>query len=608
MMSNDNTRFCILFRFFIFGFFILSFSPACLKADDLDPEEEQGIPHEVVKKLNKNVKGLKGLAEACVQADSIAIFDLEYIEDGSVLYWLSMEKVGDIELYSEIVSQEFSVPELSMVLEGGVFFWTVNGICLTDLDGAPLEVNGKNKPEFYMDNESIFCKVNNSIVWEFAVTRADYLARDVFFDYDVDNSAFNVRLSSGFRTSIPTISVFHLLEEKVLEQSYYKDVFLDAGIAMASRKTLAAAEYLGLSLEGVSLPYSNATTSDRQIQRAIISGDSNDLNGRLLYPDGQPRYRLLFVNGGNSTSHGQSLGTTGLANIRCFVENGGSYVGTCAGAFLASNGYDGRINYPNYLSIWPGMMRHSGLRNVRTGMFIEKNSPLLDYYDFGGDQYVENIRHNLGGYPESFPLRTEILARFDYPNNSKVHRKPSIWAYKDSQYSGRIVMEASHPEEVADGERRDLTAAMMKYAMDGRGVASLKGFLKNGDVRLMDKSTADKSPTYTRIGDLQTHHFATYIPPDAKNIRVAVNSPSDCDLALMMNQKTYAFSKMAEYRSSVPGARQQLDFLSIREGIWYISVQCLTTVTVKETDYGQEYGGNLEVLNGIPYQISISWE
>ena len=37
-------------------------------------------------------------------------------------------------------------------------------------------------------------------------------------------------------------------------------------------------------------------------------------------------------------------------------------------------------------------------------------------------------------------------------------------------------------------------------------------------------------------------------------------------------------------------------------------VQCLTTVTVKETDYGQEYIGKTEVLNGVPYKISISWE
>ena len=76
----------------------------------------------------------------------------------------------------------------------------------------------------------------------------------------------------------------------------------------------------------------------------------------------------------------------------------------------------------------------------------------------------------------------------------------------------------------------------------------------------------------------------------------------------MKSQDSYAFSDIAEYRSSFPGANQTLSFSSIREGLWFIGVQCLTTVTVKETDYGQEYSGKTEVLNGIPYKISISWE
>ena len=598
-----------LFRTLVFSSFILPFLPSCLKAENLNPEGEQVVsPYEVIYKLNKNVEGLKRLAEACMKADSVAIFDIEYNEDGSVLYLLSMEDSGDIKLYSEIVSSEMSVPELSMSKIGDEFFWIINGAYLTDSDGTKVSVAGMAKPVFSMDDESIYCKVNNSIVGHFPITRADYLARDVFLDYDIDNSAFNLRLSSGYRTTLPTISVFHLLEEKVINQSYYKDVFLDAGIGLTSRKTLAAAISLNLSLECICFSRSKPTTKESSLQTAIVCGDSSDSNGRLLYPDGQPRYRLLFVNGGSSRTHGQSLGKKGLENMRLFVRNGGSYVGTCAGAFLASNGYDGRANYPYYLSIWPGMIQGTGLENIYTGMFIEKASSLLQYYDYGGDHYVDNIRHNTGGYPDSFPLRTEILARYDYPKNSIVHRKPSIWAYKDSYYGGRVVMEGSHPEEVKEGERRDLTAAMMLYAMDGVGVVSLKGFLKNGVERVMDKTTEDKSPSYTRIGDLQTHHFAAYIPPDAKNIRVEVDSPSNCDFALMMNQKTYAFSGTAEYRSSIPGPRQQLVFPTIREGIWYISVQCLTTVTVKETDYGQEYTGKTEVLNGIPYHVLIRWE
>ena len=575
----------------------------------LDPGEE-GSPQSAVWKMNKNVEGLRNMAKACINADSVAIFHIEYNNDGSVLYWLSLKKGGDVELYSEIVSEEFLVPELSMAQADSSFYWTVNGVSLLDLSGDRIAVMDMTKPVSFLLHENVvLCRVNNSVVGEYPITRsAGYLAKDVSIDYDVDNSAFNIHLSSGFRTVLPAVSEFKKQRENVPNRSYYKDVFLDAGIALTSRKSLAAAEYLGFSLEGISFSNSGATSEERSLQDAIVSGDSSDLNGRLLYPDGQPRYKLLFINGGTSTSHGKSLGEQGLENFRAFVLNGGSYVGTCAGAFLASKGYDGNTDYPYYLSIWPGMMRHTKLNNTQTGLFIEQDSPLLRYYDFGGDFYVDSVRHNSGGYPFDIPEGTEVLARYDFPRQSTVHKKPCVWAYKESLQSGRVVLTGSHPEIVFDGERRDLAAAMMLYAIDGIGTVSLKGFLKNGEERVMDKKTTDKNPDFTRIGDLQTHHFATYIPSDAKNIRAIVNSSSTCDFALMMNQGTYAFSDVAEYKSTIPGADQQLSFPSLREGFWFIAVQCLTTVTVTETDYGQEYCGNLEVLNGIPYQISISWE
>ena len=586
---------------------VLLFS-ACLNSP-LEPEEDSS-PVGTVFKLNKNVKGLSDLANACMNADSVAIFDISYNEDQSVLYWLSMKKGGDIELYSEIVSDVILVPELSMVQTDGVFYWTVNGVALLDSDGSRVAVMDLTKPvSFYLHDELILCRVENSIVGEYPVTKSgDYLKKDVTIEYDINDKAFNLCLSSGYTTTIPTVSVFHIIDESVPNRSFYKDVFLDAGIAMTSRKSLAAAKYLGLSLEGMSFPYSGADAKDKALQTAIISGDSHDLNGRLLYPDGQPRYRLLFVNGGSSTAHGLSLGEEGVENMRSFVLNGGSYIGTCAGAFLAANGYDSVPDYPYFLSVWPGIVQHTKLNHNRTGMFIERSSPLLQYYDFDGDLYVDSVRHNSGGYPKDFPVGTEVLARYDFPSRKNMHKQPSIWAYKRTPQSGRIIQCGSHPEEVPDGERRDLTAAMILYALDGVGTVSLKGFLKNGEERAMDKRTTDKDPAFTRIGDLQTHHFVAYVPSDAKNIRVEVSSSSKCDLALMMNQGTYAFSDVAEYKSSASGANQQLFFPSIREGLWFIAVQCLTTVTVTETDYGQEYGGNLEVLNGIPYRISISWE
>lgn len=590
------------------GLLAIFVASACLSK--VSQPMEDGSPQVMVSKLNKNVAGLRALANACMASDSVAIFDLDYREDRNALYWLSMKEKGDIELYSEIVSEDGVYPVLSMDLQDGIFYWMVNNVFLLDKDGNRITVTDLTKPiSFFLQDETIYCKVNDTIVDEYPFANSEESpTKNVAIDFDSEKSVLNLWLSSGFSTVIPTVSAFQLLNAPVQNRSYYKDIFMDAGIALTARKTLAAADYLGLSLEAISCSSNSVNSPETALQNAMISGDSSDQNGRLLYPDGQPRYRLLFVNGGFSTKHGQSLDSKGLENMRAFVEQGGSYLGMCAGAFFAANGYDGYADYPYYLSIWPGMMQHTGLNKTQSGMFIEQDSPLLRYYDFGGDHYVDSVRHNGGGYPVRLPMGTEVLARYDFSKKSSVHKKPSIWAYKKSSQSGRTIMEGSHPEEVLDGERRDLTAAMMLYAMEGGGTASLKGYLKNGRERVMDKNTTDQDPAYTRIGDLQTHHFVTYIPSDARNIRLELSSSSKCDFALMMNQGTYAFSDVAEYRSAVPGANQDLSFPTIREGLWFIAVQCLTTVTVTETDYGQAYSGKTEVLNGVPYTISISWE
>ncbi len=606
MILNGGKVGIILARTFMSGILIVSIFTACNKKNS-EPEIVDS-PQEAVWKLNKNVEGLKSIAAGCAAADSVAIFSIQYNEDGSVLYRLNLKESGDVDLYSEIVTRKIVIPELSMDQAENDFYWTVNGTFLTDQSGNRIAVADDSMPiSFSLQDETIFCKIRESIIGEYPMTKADYLARDVALDYDIDEDLFKLRLSSGYNTLLPTIEGFQLVKENVPNRSYYKDVFLDAGVGLTSRKSLAATKFLGLSLEGISFSRAGGNSEERALQNSIVSGSLEDVNGRLLYPDGQPRYKVLFVNGGSSRTHGQSIDEKGLENMRLFVENGGSYVGTCAGAFFASNGYDGKANYPYYLSIWPGMMEHTGLQGVYSGMFIEKNSPLLRYYGFGGDHYVDSVRHNLGGYPVDLPAGTEVLARFDYPTKSNVHMAPAIWAYKKNQATGRIVQTGSHPEEVSSGERRDLTAAMVRYALDGRAPVSLKGYLRNGDVRIMDKMTSDNDPALTRIGDLQTHHFAAYIPSDARNISVDVSSSSNSNLALMMSQDSFAFSDTAEYLASEPGAKQRLVFPTIREGLWYIAVQCLTTVSVEDTEYGQSYIGNLSVLNGVPYTISINW-
>jgi glutamine amidotransferase-like uncharacterized protein len=56
-----------------------------------------------------------------------------------------------------------------------------------------------------------------------------------------------------------------------------------------------------------------------------------------MSPDDIRRYRLLIVPGGNFVDIGNSLTAAAAANIRNGVQTGVSYLGVCAGAFLAGS-------------------------------------------------------------------------------------------------------------------------------------------------------------------------------------------------------------------------------------------------------------------------------
>lgn len=65
-------------------------------------------------------------------------------------------------------------------------------------------------------------------------------------------------------------------------EGFYKDLFMDGGVALSKYKRLYAAEAMGLT-------YDVLTTKDKKVQNALMVTAPGDLNGALLYPDGGPR-------------------------------------------------------------------------------------------------------------------------------------------------------------------------------------------------------------------------------------------------------------------------------------------------------------------------------
>ena len=406
-------------------------------------------------------------------------------------------------------------------------------------------------------------------------------------------------------------------------QGYYKDIFMNGGIKLTSREDLPAARRLNLSIEhfvtGKDTPESPLTLQDTILQQQIFSGNESDLNGVLLYPDGAPRFRMIYVNGGKATAHGTSLLEKGRANIQTFVKNGGSYLGTCAGMFLASMGIvatnDSIKLNPSYLGVWPSLAHSTKLAKSATGHFIEKKAPILKYYKFGGDLYVDSVYHNGGGFAydeKNLPAGTEILMRYDYKpltgTNLSIDKKISGWAWKGGDKAGRVVLTGSHPEGYTSGERLDLMSALILYALDGCGKPVIKGNLLNGVPREMTKSTTDNDPDYTMIGDKQYHHFMAKIPANAKNIKVKLKGADQYCFNLYVKKDAPAFKECADYLDISLGSKKEIKLDHLSAGVWYIGVECTSTVEVINSKWGELYSGDLSVLNGLPYSIMISWE
>ena len=405
-------------------------------------------------------------------------------------------------------------------------------------------------------------------------------------------------------------------------RGFYKDIFMDGGISLTSRHHLPSARFLGASMEYfASAATKKLTEKDTLNQKNIFCGYEGDTNGWLLYPDGAPRFRVVYVNGGKAGSHARSLTEQGRENLRKYVAAGGSYIGTCAGAYLGSKANmrrSGPYNADIYLGVWPGYTRFTGLRKTKTAMLIERKSPLWRYFDFGKDRQVLDVRHNGGCYAydseeNPLPKGTEVLSRYIYNNTAKVKvdGRLSAWAYKASEQSGRVILCGSHPEAIAQGERLEYMAAMVLYAMDGNPQPEIKGVLKEGEVREMNRRTEDNDPKFTRIGDRQYHHFVFDVPKRCRRAVVSLEGyegESRFDLTLCAKRGEFAFHDNTLLKVVSRGCKKQLVIERPKSGRWYVSVLCENTVVSTVGKYGTRYSGRVAVLNGVPYKISIKYE
>ncbi len=390
-------------------------------------------------------------------------------------------------------------------------------------------------------------------------------------------------------------------------EGYYKDLFMDGGVGLNSRMTLPAADDLGYD-------YEYLADEDTFTNNIIIVTNSQDDNGFLLYPDGSPRFKMIFSNGGNADIHGSVLGVDGRERMREFYFNGGSYTGSCAGAILATlntNTWQDPNTNMVYYNIWPGRAHFTQLADSYTDLKIPGNSPLWQYQDFGSDSIVEQVLHNggvfvkeddnyywadgtelLGTYDSTFfGSDTEYIDFFDYG---------SVWAYKESEETGRIVVTGSHPEGVDWGDQLLLMKSILQYAMDGAGYPSIKGELTKGVERFMDDNS---SVGYEKIGDKQIHHFTIDLKKDEPLLSFHLNGTDGYRFNMYINKDTFAFKNTALYMDTSYNSDKEISVENITAGTWYIGIECDTTILAKKHSWGYTYEGSIELMNGISYSV-----
>lgn len=376
-------------------------------------------------------------------------------------------------------------------------------------------------------------------------------------------------------------------------EGFYKELFMDTGVGLDDFDRLPAADQLEFRWEF----YSGENTSE---QRSYMTSNENDSNGVLLYPDREPRFMILYTGGGYG-DHAGPVGDQGIKNVRDFFYNGGSYTGTCNGNYMAwSWGYN----------FWPGKMNVDRFEGKVNGT-IPENSPILRYYDFGGDHLIKGLSHYSGGYATgALPEGTEVLligksagTQIDGDGH------PTGWAYKPKPTSGRMCGLSDHPEYASQaGEVMNYLSAAYHYAYDGVAEPDVKASLVNGVERVMNKSSEENDPAYTKIGDKQYHHFTVSLPSGASELVATVAADDRYQMNLYIAQNDFALASRAKYKETSTGGHKSLTVSSPGSGTWYIGVECATTVVATKGKTGYVYSGDLKVLNGVEYSVKVAWK
>lgn len=169
-------------------------------------------------------------------------------------------------------------------------------------------------------------------------------------------------------------------------------------------------------------------------------------------------FDVVVFTGGTASGQARTLKEQGRANVKKFVEQGGGYMGICAGAYLACNGFDWAVGVLDAKTVSPKWQRGEGTVQIE---LTPEGQKLLGQTNKIFSVKYENgpiITHNSGLLPAYKPLaiyRTE-KAENGSPVGAMVH-SPAI--VTSTCGKGRVVVISPHPEQ-SQGAQSMIPAAI----------------------------------------------------------------------------------------------------------------------------------------------------
>ena len=205
--------------------------------------------------------------------------------------------------------------------------------------------------------------------------------------------------------------------------------------------------------------------------------------------------KLLVIPGGRDRPYQEKLHPQGTAKIRLFVENGGCYMGICAGAYFACSkiafdeGTANEIVEERNLCLFRGIAIGSLFKDYQYG---NENSARIISLKYNGNDKLLSSYYNGGCFFEGDQECEEILF-YDCASSLQGHQKPAV--IMNNVGKGKVILSGVHLEyttELIDESNRDFQHLWSDLKEDEEGrVSLLKCLLENAGLQTQTLHSCD---------------------------------------------------------------------------------------------------------------------